>query len=662
MAITANFRPAQHVYQSTYEPFPFQDIAPIAMRMQQEYTAGIGAAGELESFVSGLPVASADSERAVGKMEEAKEQVRGILGKTPDARSPEFHMNLRKVESDIKGDPFWKVTAANATKEQEWKKAISDENLTDANRWQLEKEFARYQQLGSEEYGLLSDATAPEYVDYQNRLEDLAGGFLKEGWQESLETDEFKRSGGQKGVDPNKVASVLGLQILNGKIVMGTGIPQWFYNSEDGAQLKRDAEYLYDNMKAQDPESEVTQDQVEDSLYYDTAARLIEKHSGFVTETGAGPGAGAEDYAGLNFFTYMTELSSLKGTAQAKRAADSYKKSNSMAIWEKVKDMPGFNITTGMVNDFIAEIRDAGYTDDEIRERIDGFKYGLAGTISSIPLAGSSSLGPGAGLALANAMTAPLEYGLQDVAPNLSSLSKGERNTMFRIIEEKGLQNEFAAEGLSQKIWKAMQSETLKYYEQGTWIDVGLNISSESKAPKHVKDTTERLFGIGADKGKVTVGSQGNVPGLISQYIIIDPETGIPGKIQDLDLPKGEEVTVEYKGTLDPRNPYGPQTLAVHIDGKDYYVVGQNPTTDAIDASNLNSYQFSYDGVGIEFNTGYPDEQGQPLMAIPSYNFNTKQYELEFSDGNIYRADDSIEDAYIKFLTPSDPENIKPAE
>ena len=63
MAITRNFRPAQHTYQSTYEPFPFKEIAPIAMKMQQEYTQGMQAASKLDNDFEQIVSASPERDK-----------------------------------------------------------------------------------------------------------------------------------------------------------------------------------------------------------------------------------------------------------------------------------------------------------------------------------------------------------------------------------------------------------------------------------------------------------------------------------------------------------------------------------------------------------------------------------------------------------------------
>ncbi len=648
MAITAGFRPAQHTYQSTYEPFPFEQIAPIAMRMQQEYTAGIGAAGELESFVGGLPMAKADAGKGELKMEEAKEKVRGVLQSTPDARSPEFHMNLKKAESDIKNDPFWKITAANSVKEKEWESAINNPNITDANKWALMTKYAKYQDVGAEG-GLLGDATTAKYVDYNTRLETMAEGYLPTGWQTSLENNEFTQSGGQKGIDPARVASGLGLVLKGNRLEFGT-IPSWFTGTEEGAQLERDARYQYDMIRIQDPETEHTLESIKNAIYYDTAAKLVEKYSGYVTSTAEGLGAG-DAYTGLSFSSYMDELATLQGTPAARKAANAYKKGNVMAVWEKLKDLPGFDFSTDKVENFLALAKEANIPLDDIREQLDIHRASIAMSVSAIPTGGAgTTLGTGIGFAVANALLVPFDYSIQEEAPTLSSLSNDERNAMWRVIKEKGLETKFYEDGLTNEIWQGMQEASTNFFEQGVFVDVGMPAMNESTQAKHTAQTTERLFGIGADKGKIRVGEGGNVPGKLSQHIIIDKNSGELLKVENLDLPVDEEIVVEYKGILDARNPYGPQTIAVHIDGKEYYVIGQNPTRAQVLAHSLNSYQFTYNGVGAEFNTGDTDADGQPVTLKPIQNFNTGLFELEASNGITYTSEASVEDAYLKYV------------
>lgn len=649
MAITANFRPAQMgQFQTGYTPFPFEDIAPIAMRMQQEYTAGVGVAGELESFVGGLPMSKKATKSGMGeqKMAEAKEKVRGVLQKTPDARSPEFHMNLRKVESDIKNDPFWKITAANAAKEPAWENAINDPNITDANKWDLMTKYAGYQ--ASDESEVLGDPTTAEYVDYNARLEIMAEDYTPTGWQKSLETGEFKQSGGRKGIDPARVASGLGLTLIGNKLGFGT-IPAWFAGTAEGAQLDRDARYQYDMIRAQDPETEHTLESVKNAIYYDTAAKLVEKYSGYVTSEAEGLVDGADVYTGLDFSSYMDEHASLLGTPQARKAANAYKKSGIMALWGKMKDLPGLDTATNRAEEFLAQAKEGNIPLDEIRKQLDIYADELGEEIGMASISAGISMGPSAGKKVADALLVPITYAIQDNAPALHQLSNDERNSMWKTIKsDPNLEAQFDEEGLTNELWQKMQDNATEFFEQGVFVDVGIPVSNASKEAKHVRQTTERLFGIGADDGKIKL-SGGTIAGKLAQHILIDKSSGEMLKIEDLDLPEDKDINVQYKGILDARNPYGPQTIAVHIHGKDYYVMGQNPTAQQYIANSLNSYQFTYNGIGAEFTTNKDDAQGNPIKVTPSFNYNTNQYEITTGDDLTYMSDDSIEDAYLQF-------------
>jgi hypothetical protein len=280
MAITPNFRPAQHVYQSTYEPLPFKEIAPIAMQMQQEYNQGAQAWSDTSSYVEGLEVSSseADQEAARNKLGVLRKNLESTRDNNPDFRSSEFNMGLRKIIADTKNDKFWETTAHNAKMEQEWKKAILDPNLTEAGKFELERTYNTFKQLGSEGYGKLEAPTQIKSEDWRGELEKAGHNFVRESTQTlDPETGLVTTT---SGVRPTEVAALYGFETNdNLSYLKFNGIPPELLNSPYGTTLKMDAR-LAANKNGTSYEEELNK------LYVSATSKLIPQLSGMSEDIG----------------------------------------------------------------------------------------------------------------------------------------------------------------------------------------------------------------------------------------------------------------------------------------------------------------------------------------------------------------------------------------
>ncbi len=649
MAITAQFRPAQGVYQSTYEPFPFQSVAPIAMQMYQEEMSGMAKQADTEAGVEALAVGSSakDQATAANKKEELRSQLQSITEGGISARSPEFNLALNKVVSGVKKDPFWKLATANAAKEAEWQKAIaSDAPL--ANKWSAIKQYADYLDKGSEEYGKLGNVQITEYVDYQARMDKSVEGILGTGWKTSIETNEFERSGGATGVDPARVANILGLEVKNNKLSL-VGIPKWFYDGEAGNQLKQEAELRYDQLKVQDPETEYTIEDVENQLYIETAAPLVGKESGFVTEEAEGVVTDKDRYAGLDFFSYIDEVASQANTPQAKKALAAYKRSGMVDIYGIIAELPGWGMVTDKAMEMVDNLRGEAKSEEEVLAAIEYMKTELGATIGSMPINAGMSIGPAMGTRISGMLLAPIEYARTETAPD--NLTESETNFLNKLIAENpNLEKEIANNDgrITDRIWKEMGKKATGFYDTAVRVDVGINLDEIKNISSYIKQTTGVLFGIPAASGMVETASKsdGTLPGRISQLVIIDKETGETTSVKEMDLPADEKIPVEFKGVLSPDNPWGPQTLSVHINGKDYYALGHNPDETQMMVNSLNSYKFSHDGYGLEF--AWPSMP--EVKMTPHYEYGAENPFKLTVDGEVYESSESMDDAYWKFL------------
>jgi len=232
MAITAQFRPTQHVYTPTYQPLPWEKLGPVAMQMQQEHMAGLQQYADVDSGLEEVTSASPESDKAAVQELVAgyKGDLEGLLKNSPEARSPEFQLGLRKVISKVKGNKFLQDTAHNAQMEQSWAKKLADPNVIDQDKFELEQEYAKYQKLGTMNYGKLAEPQVAERQDYSTRLEAMGKGFARE------------TVGLQEGVRLDEVAFKYGLsQNADGTFNVDR-IPEGFLKNE-GQSLIRDAKY-----------------------------------------------------------------------------------------------------------------------------------------------------------------------------------------------------------------------------------------------------------------------------------------------------------------------------------------------------------------------------------------------------------------------------------
>jgi hypothetical protein len=273
MGITAQFRPAQHTYQSTYDPYPFKELAPLAMKFQQENMAGMNKMLATNQLIAGSVIANADQARGAEKIEELTERVSGVRDKNKSFRSPEFNMNLNKVLSDFKGDKWFQKSAHNAAMEREYATALQAPG-NPADKFALQQEFEKYQELGSEGYGLLSKPTLPERKDAVPWL-DKVGARYKEHGEKFVSYDEQgnpQTTEAWRGTLMDEIARGYGYDFnpKTGKLTQ-TGYAGGFLNSDEGRTMQRDAAWAAE-VNGTDINEEFN------ALYQDVTVPMIEAY------------------------------------------------------------------------------------------------------------------------------------------------------------------------------------------------------------------------------------------------------------------------------------------------------------------------------------------------------------------------------------------------
>lgn len=631
MAISKYFRPTQHVYQPTYQPLPFKELAATTGLMQNKYEQNVQNLADTAEFAETLPRASFQEKAAEQKLEEIRERLGELREKTSsgmDTISPEFNLELGRLVKDIKSDPFWKAAAHNTKMEPMYKKAIYDDSKPIQNRWQAIKNL-QSAAIASEngEEVLLPEPVVPEYVDYQKRLEEYADNFMSSGYKKDRITGEWISTTSGEGVDPRLVANILGIDITEDGYGLKNGIPTAFYMSDAGEQLRRDAQFRYDNL---DPElkEEVSLRDMENAIYIDTASKLIPKYSGYTTEEGIrGSGKESANFSDA-FGSFFNTVGKLGDEKKAKEMKNKFKTSFMSKVIE-------FFIGTSTMDKFKEEtqantnkLREAGVPEEDIYKA-------LSKSMGSIfPDLGLNSTNP-VGLAVGSIFSKMSKEATKSIAktivvntpPSLNSLPDDDRNAFYNMLSERPeLLKEFNREGnITENLWDSYKDYIVDFY---TEKDFSTDITPPS-TDKERNEYTKLLFGRGSNTGRLDVktNDKGEFQGFISKLKLYKISEGKnPVSIDDLDLKANTEYDVIYNGAASADNPYGADVRSVTIDGEEYYVDALNentPTSKLIDHA-LHSYKYTHNKEGIPFravgddNRPLTDENGDPIVAISS--------------------------------------------
>lgn len=246
MGITANFRPAQYQFQSAHDPFPFKELAPLAMKMQQENMAGMDKTLAANTMIAGSVIASADQVRGAEKVAEFTERISGISGKGTSFRSPEFNMKLNSAISDFKGDKFFRNSEYNAGMEKKWNAVIQGPGLA-ADKHAVRQEFMDYQEKGTEGYGLLAEPSLPDRKDPKPWLESIGAKYKAHGTKYTSYDEEGnpQTTEAWKGTLMDEIARGYGYSYdpKTGQVTL-EGYAPGFEASTEGASMRRDAEYI----------------------------------------------------------------------------------------------------------------------------------------------------------------------------------------------------------------------------------------------------------------------------------------------------------------------------------------------------------------------------------------------------------------------------------
>jgi len=671
MAISKYFRPTQHVYQPTYQPLPFKELAATTGLMQNKYEQNVQNLADTAEFAETLPRASFQEKSAEQKLEETRARLGELREKTSsgmDTISPEFNLELGRLVKDIKSDPFWKAAAHNAKMEPLYKKAIYDDSAPIQNRWPLMKQLQNAA-LASEngEEVLLSEPSVPEYVDYQKRLEEYSDNFMPSGYKKDRITGEWISTTSGEGVDPRLVANILGIDITEDGYGLKNGIPTAFYMSDAGEQLRRDAQFKYDNL---DPElkEEVSLRDMENAIYIDAASKLIPKYSGYTTEEGIKGGGRKSKFENPNdYLRYFREVGIIGDTVKSKKLEKMYKESGLFDSFSKlVRLSPGMgDLIDGAMSSIRSQIMESkgieNMSDRELLSEIADLENALSISFGSFSVLGSKSpTATGAGMAarLSKALTSPIKAELRKSVPELNELDSSEKNALnIMLSNDSEMSKQYEKEGLNKDIWESFIDYQINFYSEIPYApEAAIPLfSSIEETNNYLGEKTEFLFGKSSGSGNTTIitDDEGIIKsGRISDLKIYDPSKGsTPMRINELGLPKNSEISVTYAGEVPADNPYAADLEAVNINGKQYYVDMGNPEKEQAEDHLISSYKYAHDGIGTTFDLGIDNIKVTPKMEVNIGSDGNKvtEYIISSNTGLNIRSKDSIEDAWIKF-------------
>jgi len=435
--------------------------------------------------------------------------------------------------------------------------------------------------------------------------------------------------------------------------------------SDAGEQLRRDAQFKYDNL---DPElkEEVSLRDMENAIYIDTASKLIPKYSGYTTEEGIKGGGKSKGSANFDdaFGSFFNTVGKLGDEKKAKEMEDKFKNSF-------ISKVIGFFIGPSTMDELrestqanTNKLREAGVPEEDIYKTMG---KSIEEFLPDLGLNPENPVGVATGIVLSKmsneATKAVAKSIVSSTIPSLNSLSEEDKNGFYSMLSNNpNLLKEFNKKGITENLWDSYEDYATNFYTEKDFSPSITPPQSDEEREKY----TELLFGRANSSGRLDVktNNEGEFQGFISKLQLYDISKGKqPVSIKDLDLKANTEYDVVYNGAASADNPYGADVRLVTIDGKEYYVDAlseKTPTSKLIDHA-LHSYKYTHNKEGVPFvavganERPLIDDNGNPITAISSKETmidSIGEIEEEFvittNTGLNFRSTVSIVDAWNK--------------
>lgn len=322
--------------EATYEPIPFEEITRAGIAKQARYDEAEALANQTIDKLYSAPAASFDRPAIEARAGRVEDQLGQLIQDNPDLASYEFRQGVNRLISDTARDPFYKQTAMNAQREQEYQKILQS-NIPEHLKFRLRQEYDRARQLGTNEVGVLASPTAPKVIDVQKNLAQLGSGFIQQGFESGdfrldEKTGKYIKTGvGVRGIDPREVGAAYGWDIKTdefGNIKSREFVGMPALNADVVQDFILRAESDLGVTMDQDPEA--VQARAEE-LYMDQSAPLVDKFSGTfksVTETPTSTGLQTTKGKAPQYKDVISEGSvvHISGIPASKKSSDEYKK------------------------------------------------------------------------------------------------------------------------------------------------------------------------------------------------------------------------------------------------------------------------------------------------------------------------------------------------